>query len=95
MDKNYDKDIYKLEARMENLEKRVDRNEAETNDKLSQIKKQIDDNNITTNNKLDKLFEKLDQLNSEASFSKGFIKAVLVSASILAFAITIIMKFIL
>lgn len=94
MEKNYDKDIAKLEVKIEHLDKRIDKYEIETNDKLSQIKKQIDENSIKTNSKLDKLHEDLQELKSQADHTKGFIKAFLIFGSLIGFIITVLLKFV-
>ena len=91
--KIYDKDIAKLEVKMESLEKRVDKYEVEMKDKLNQLKIQIANSNDLTNSKLDKLFQKLDTIDSDKDYVRGFVKAVLVVASIFAFFLTISMKF--
>lgn len=82
---NYDRELGSLDTRISQMEKRFDKLEIENNQKLKDIKEQNEKLETKINDKFESVSQKLDDLKDQSTYSKGFLKAIFLIGTIIAF----------
>lgn len=99
-EKNYERELGAIDAKINFLEKKFERYEIDTAIKLKEIKEQNEkiEQKINSRNKdleikilqdFNVIKDSIEELKAQSIFTKGFIKAVIISGSLLGFIITL------
>lgn len=89
-----EKEIIILKNQFSVLERRIDKLENDIEKRLKSIEDKYDKLSIDIRKGLDDIDKRFDKLEDDSQYAKGFIKAVLIFAGIIAFATSVIFNFV-
>lgn len=85
-----ERDIFALEMKLKNLEDKVSKLENEIERRLKSIEDKYDKLSEKIQKGLEDIDKRFDKLEDDSQYAKGFIKAVLIFAGIVAFGTSIV-----
>lgn len=89
-----DREILTLQMKVKSLEDKLNKLETDLERRLKNIEDKYDKLSEKLDNGLKNIDKRFDKLEDDSQYAKGFIKAVLVFAGVVAFATSVIFNFV-